>query len=397
MSMTDKVSRRFAIGMGAAGMASGLVGRSVAASPQPSLPDDQRIGFAVVGLGKLSIGQILPALRNTTRAKLSALVSGHADKAQRLAAADGLRADAIYSYDDYDRIAHDPRIHVVYIVLPNSMHAEFTIRALKAGKHVLCEKPMATSIGECEAMIAAAKAADRRLMIAYRCHYEPLNLAAMRAIRSGRIGRPKLVITEMGKPTTLADPSDAWRLDMKMSGGGALADMGIYGINASRYLLNEEPTEVRAWAQTDRTDPRFRTVEDMIAWQFRFPSGAIANGSSSFSQPGTMAYQAIGEQARLVADPGCFYGGNHLTLLHDGQPPAPQPVHEIDQFGREMDWMADVVRGKAPLVSTGEEGLQDMRLMHAILESIAKGGATLDTRFGYRRAFDPAAVVDIQA
>jgi predicted dehydrogenase len=139
-----------------------------------------------------------------------------------------------------------PRIHVVYIVLPNAMHAEYTIRAFTAGKHVLCEKPMANSIGECEAMIAAGKAANRRLMIAYRCHYEPLNLAAMRAIRTGKVGRPKLVITEMGKQTNLADPSDAWRLDMAMSGGGAPADMGIYGINASRYLLNEEPVEVRA-------------------------------------------------------------------------------------------------------------------------------------------------------
>jgi len=394
--MTDKISRRLAIGMATAGVASGLAGRTLAAPMQPPLPDDQRIGFAVVGLGKLSIGQILPALRSTRRAKLAALVSGHPGKARRLAAEAGLPADAIYNYDDYDRIARDPRIQVVYIVLPNSMHAEFTIRALKAGKHVLCEKPMANSIGECEAMIAAARAADRKLMIAYRCHYEPLNLAAMRIVRSGRIGRPKLIITEMGKPTTLSDPSDAWRLDMAMSGGGALADMGIYGINASRYLLNEEPLEVRAWAQTDRTDPRFRTTEDMIAWQFRFPSGAIANGSSSFSQPGTMAYQAIGERARLIADPGCFYGGNHLSVIPDSQPSVAQPIHEIDQFGREMDWMADVVRGKAPLVSSGEEGLQDMRLIHAILTSVAKGGATVDTRSDYRRAFDPAAVVDVQ-
>jgi hypothetical protein len=94
----------------------------------------------------------------------------------------------------------------------------------------------------------------------------------------------------------------------------------------------------------------------MIAWQFRFPSGALANGSSSFSQPGTMAYQVIGDQARLVADPGCFYAGNHLSLVADNQPPVPQLVHEIDQFAREMDWMADVVRGKAPLVSSGRRG-----------------------------------------
>jgi predicted dehydrogenase len=181
---------------------------------------------------------------------------------------------------------------------------------------------------------------------------------------------------------------------MAMSGGGALADMGIYGINASRYLLDEEPLEVRAWAQTDKTDPRFRTVEDLIAWQFRFPSGALASGSTSFSYAGTMAFQVFCEQGRLVADPGAFYGGNHLRIEGAGPGTVQPQIREGDQFAREMDWMTDVVRGKAPLVSPGEEGLQDMRLMHAILESVAKGGATVATDWGYRRAFDPAAVVD---
>ncbi|HZV58145.1 MAG TPA: Gfo/Idh/MocA family oxidoreductase, partial [Sphingobium sp.] len=159
------------------------------------------------------------------------------------------------------------------------------------------------------------------------------------------------------------------------------------------YLFNEEPVEVRAWAFTDRSDPRFRTVEDLIAWQMRFPSGAIGEGSTSFSQPGTMAWQMICENGRMVADPGCFYNGNKLRL-EGTRVPAPQIV-EIDQFAREIDWMADVVRGRAPMVSPGEEGLQDMRLMAAMLDSAANGGATVRTDFGYRRAVDPAAVVDV--
>ncbi|MET0272878.1 MAG: Gfo/Idh/MocA family oxidoreductase, partial [Phenylobacterium sp.] len=234
----------------------------------------------------------------------------------------------------------------------------------------------------------------RQLMIAYRCHYEPLNLKVMRELRAGTLGKVRLVNTTMGRQADPSDPSDAWRLDAKMSGGGALADMGVYGINAARYLLNEEPVSVRAWAHTDRSDPRFRTVEDLIAWQLRFPSGVIANGSTSFSYPGTMAFQVFCERGRLVADPGAFYGGNRLTL--QGAPAGATPPNppQIDQFAREMDWMADVVRGKAPLVSPGEEGLQDMRLMGAILDSVAKGGATIATDWGYRRAFDPALVVD---
>ena len=399
--MPNAISRRTLIELGLAGASAAITGTAIAQpiiQPEPQgptpLPDSEKIGFAVVGLGKLALGQIIPGLKTATGAKLVAVVSGHPDKARRIAAENGLPADAIYTYDDYDRMAKDPRIQVVYIVLPNSMHAEYTIRALKAGKHVLCEKPMATSIVDCEAMIAAAKAAKRQLMIAYRCHYEPLNLEVMRRMRSGALGKPRLVVTNMGRQSDLSEPSDAWRLDMAMSGGGALADMGIYGVNASRYILNEEPVEVRAWAQTDRSDPRFRTTEDVIAWQFRFPSGAIANGSTSFSYQGTMAYQVFCEHGKMTAEPGAFYGGNRLTI--DGTIGDREPkIREIDQFAREMDWMADVVRGKAPMVSTGEEGLQDMRLMHAIMASVKQGGAPVKTAWGYKRAHDPAAVVDV--
>jgi predicted dehydrogenase len=334
----------------------------------------------------------LPGLRHCRSARLAALVSGHADKARRLAAEQNLPQSAVYNYADFDRIAADPKIEVVYIVLPNFLHAEYTIRALKAGKHVLCEKPMATNIADAERMVAAAKAANRKLMIAYRCHYEPLNLAGMRLMRRGALGRPRLVVTNMGRQSDLSDPSDAWRLDMRMSGGGALADMGIYGVNAARYLLAEEPVEVRARARTDRSDPRFRTVEDLVTWEFRFPSGAISTGTTSFDQAGTMAWEVYGTKGKMVADPGCFYGGNRLTVsgaAGEGQP----TIREIDQFAREMDWMADAVRGRAPMVSPGEEGLQDMRLMHAILDSVARGGATVRTDFGYRRAVDPAAAV----
>jgi predicted dehydrogenase len=387
------ISRRSLIG--AAGATAALAPTAKAKVKAPATLSSDKVGFAVVGLGKLALGQIIPGLKVAKNAKLVAVVSGHPDKAKRVAAENGLPADAIYGYDDYDRIAKDPRIDVVYIVLPNSMHAEYTIRAFKAGKHVLCEKPMATSIKDAEAMIAAAKAADRQLMIAYRCHYEPQNLDIMRRLRSQSLGKPRLVNTTMGRQADPADPSDAWRLDEVMSGGGALADMGVYGVNAARYLLNEEPTSVRAWGHTDPADPRFRTTPDLIDWQFRFPSGAIANGSTSFAYAPTMAYEVVCEQGRLDADPAAFYGGNRLTVVKGGQPSPPIPAPDSDQFAREMDWMADVVRGKAPMVSTGEEGLQDMRLMKAILDSLAQDGTTIKTDWGYKRAVDPAAVVDV--
>jgi predicted dehydrogenase len=391
------ISRRSLLGAAgaSAALAPNLANSQGANAKGAAMADNDKIGFAIVGLGKLSLGQLIPGLKVAKGAKLAAVVSGDPAKAKRVAAENGLPPDAVYGYDDYDRIAKDPRIQVVYIVLPNSLHAEHTIKAFKAGKHVLCEKPMATTLKDAEAMIAAAKAADRQLMIAYRCHYEPQNLDVMRRLRSRSLGKVRQINTTMGRQADLSDPSDVWRLDGEMSGGGALGDMGVYGVNAARYLLNEEPIAVQAWAQTDRTDPRFKETEDLINWQFRFPSGVIANGSTSFSYAPTMAFEVICEQGRLVADPGAFYGGNRLTVVKGGsaQPPIPAPAS--DQFAREMDWMADVVRGKAPMVSTGEEGLQDMRLMQAILESAAKDGATVKTDWGYKRAVDPAAVVDV--
>ncbi|HEY1125699.1 MAG TPA: Gfo/Idh/MocA family oxidoreductase, partial [Sphingobium sp.] len=276
--MNDELSRRGVIGLGV-GAALGVSTLAKAQGTQPRAKDS--VGVAIVGIGLLSAGQLLPALKRTKQAHLAALVSGDPAKAKRVAAQYGLSEKAIYSYETYDRIADNPEIEIVYIVLPNNMHAEYTIRAFKAGKHVLCEKPMATNIADCEAMIGAGKAAKKQLMIGYRCHYEPLNLAAMRMMRAGTLGKPRIVHANMGKQTDLKVPADKWRLDMAMSGGGALLDMGIYGINATRYLFNEEPVEVRAWAMTDKSDPRFVTVEDMIAWQMRFPSGAIGEGSTS--------------------------------------------------------------------------------------------------------------------
>ncbi|MBO9558201.1 MAG: Gfo/Idh/MocA family oxidoreductase [Caulobacter sp.] len=395
--MPKRPSRRDLIAAAGVTAALATTAKAQPKAKETAMPASDHVGFAIVGLGKLSLTQLIPALKKTKSAKLVAVVSGHPEKARKVAAENGLPADAVYGYDDYDRIAKDPRIQVVYIVLPNALHAEHTIKAFKAGKHVLCEKPMATTIADAEAMIAAAKAAQRQLMIAYRCHYEPMNLDVMRRLRSQSLGKVRQINTTMGRQADPSDPSDAWRLDLKLSGNGALGDMGVYGVSAARYLLNEEPIAVQAWAQTDRSDPRFKETEDLINWQFRFLSGVIANGSTSFNYAATMAFEAICEQGRLVADPAAFYGGNRLTVVEGGQAQPPVPAPAGDQFAREMDWMADVVRGKAPMVSPGEEGLQDMRLMEAILESAAKDGATVKTDWGYRRAVDPAKVVDAKA
>ncbi len=191
----------------------------------PELPGKQ-VGFALVGLGSLAINQLMPAFARCRQAKLVGFVSGRPEKAKHLAQVYGVDPKNIYTYDTYERLADNPAIDVVYVVLPNSMHAEYTIRAVKAGKHVLCEKPMANTPQDCEQMIAAAKAANRKLMIGYRVRYEPYNQALIAYAReSADAGPTRIILADAG--FNIGDPTQ-WRLRKQMAGGGSLMDIGIY-------------------------------------------------------------------------------------------------------------------------------------------------------------------------
>ena len=204
-------------------------------------PPAKTFGYAVVGLGGLSLSDILPAFAHTKSSRLTGLVSGSVDKARALAAQYGVPDKGLYSYDTYDRIADNPDIDAVYIVLPNFMHAEYTIRAHKAGKHVLVEKPMANTVKDCDEMIAAATAANKYLAVAYRLRFEPYTQAMIKMVRDKELGKPKVILCEAGFNTR--NP-DQWRLKKKEGGGGSMMDIGIYAVNAARYLSGEEPTEV---------------------------------------------------------------------------------------------------------------------------------------------------------
>src|SRR5215468_5447179 len=222
---------------------SSVVGLGTGAQWLPRIPfvaQDRRIGYCIVGLGRISMQHFMPALKMSAKSRVAALVSGHRDKAERMAAEYSVPSASIYSYENYDAIAKNPDIDAVYIALPNSMHAEYTIRAAKAGKHVLCEKPMATNVEDSRAMIKTCESAGKKLMIAYRCQYEPANLRAVQLIREGKLGSIQSIESAFGFPIA---PNE-WRLDRKLAGGGPLMDVGIYCLNASRYLTGTEPTEV---------------------------------------------------------------------------------------------------------------------------------------------------------
>lgn len=274
-------------------------------TPLP-LPPERRLGWAIVGLGSFALNQIIPSIADTQMCQLTALVSGNADKARTVARAYGVPERNIYSYDTFDEIRNNPDVDIVYIILPNALHAEWTIRAAQAGKHVLCEKPMAATVAKCEAMIEACRRAERKLMIAYRAQYEPYNLEAIRLVQSGELGKPRVIIAAHGRPLDLSRPRDQWRARKALAGGGSLYDIGIYSLNGTRYLTGEEPVEIRALMRPGSGDPRVE-VEENVQWTMLFPSGVIANCSSSYNYAGTSRMIVEGTEAVLTMDPATAY------------------------------------------------------------------------------------------
>src|SRR6202046_525125 len=178
---------------------------------------DRKIGYCMIGLGRISMGHFMPGLLACKNSRLTGLVSGHRDKALAQAAKYGVPESSIYSYENMDQIKNNPAIDAVYVALPNSMHAEYTIRSARAGKHVLCEKPMATSIADSQAMIKACKDANKKLMIAYRLHYEPLHLKAVKLLRDGALGKVGTINGAFG----FNAQAGAWRLNKALAGGGS--------------------------------------------------------------------------------------------------------------------------------------------------------------------------------
>jgi predicted dehydrogenase len=301
-----------------------------------------------------------------------ALVSGHPDKANKLALRYGVSAKNIYNYQNYDSMKDNPEIDIVYIVLPNGMHAEYSIRGSQAGKHVLSEKPMASTPAECQAMIDAARKADRKLMVAYRCRYEPYNQEAIRLARSQEFGPTQVIIANCG--WNAVDPN-MWRLKKDLAGGGSMMDIGIYALQAARYLSGEEPVEINAFMFNSPGDPRFKEVEETINFQLRFPSGTLANCTSSYGYASQNQYRVVGTTGWFEMDPATGYSGLRMKL-HRGNLIEEKELPVKDHFALEMDHMSDcVMQNKEPL-TPGEEGLRDLKLITAIYEA-ARSGKTV--------------------
>lgn len=341
--------------------------------PPAPLPPGQRVGFAIIGLGRLTLEEILPAFVACEQARVTALVSGGAEKARVVAEQYGIPQDALFGYDRIGALADRPDVQAVFIVTPNALHRDHVLAAAAAGKHVLCEKPMANTSEEAREMIAACRAAGRKLMIAYRCRYDPFNRAVVDLVRGGTLGAVRLIdATNM----QAQGPADQWRLKGALSGGGALPDIGIYCLNAARSILGEEPMEVFARQYSPPGDPRYAELDETLAFMLRFPSGAIASCATSYGAHEARSLRVRMERGWADLDDAFAYQGQRLRVAHRAgniEVVEERKIPPANQFALEIDHFAECILHDRTPRTPGEEGLQDHIVMEALYRSAREG------------------------
>jgi predicted dehydrogenase len=342
----------------------------------------RKVRYAVVGLGYISQIAVLPAFAHAREnCELSALVSGDPQKLKILSRK--YKVKHTYSYQSYGDCLNSGEIDAVYIALPNNMHRAYAESAARAGIHVLCEKPMAIDESECEAMLAAAENARVKLMIAYRLHFEPANLEAIRVVNSGRIGEPRIFTSVFSQQVKAGNSR------LKKEAGGAIYDMGVYCINAARYLFRAEPEEVFAWNMSS-SDERFAEVPEMTAGLLRFPGDRIASFMSSFGASDRSVFEVIGSEGVLKLEPAYEMTQALKSEITINGRTIRKVFQKRDQFAPELVYFSNcILKNKQPEPS-GQEGLADVRVVRALLESVKAKRPVSVSPVSIRQRPDPA-------
>ena len=341
-------------------------GDSMAISSGRRPADGKKLGVALVGLGSYAKNQLAVALEKTSNCYLAAIVTGTPSKAEEWKKKYNLDSKNIYNYQNFDEIAKNKSVDIVYVVLPNSMHKEYVIRAAKAGKHVMCEKPMSTSVKDAADMIKACADANVQLGIGYRLHFESFTKEIIRQCREKTIGDVRFVQTNFG--FNIGDPTQ-WRLKKAFAGGGPLMDVGIYCVQASRYVTGEEPLSVTAQYGPVTDKDVFKDVEQSISWQLLFPGNATVNGFSSYRSNIEQLYVS-GTKGWLQLSPAYSYGPLKGS---SNQGPLNMPVVHHQTVMLEGACQSFIDTGKFPTHMNGQEGLRDMKILMAIYEAAASG------------------------
>ncbi|WAS92046.1 Gfo/Idh/MocA family protein [Nannocystis punicea] len=329
----------------------------------------KKVRYAVVGAGNIAQVAVLPAFAHADEnSELVALVSS--DLAKRMALPERYASiEALGTYGEFEDVLQRARVDAVFIATPNTHHREFTERAARAGVHVLCEKPMAPTVADCEAMIAVCREHRVKLMIAYRLHFEAANLQAIEALKAGKIGDPRVfssLFTQQVRPGDIRTRPEL--------AGGALLDLGVYPINAARYLFREEPIEVLA-AVSSSGDARFDGVDETTTAVLRFASGRVAQLTVSLGGSAVGYYRVVGTEGDLHAEPIYDYEQGLKFVLTTESERREHKFPARDQFAPELvEFSRCVLEDREPEPS-GEEGLADLRVVEAILQSARSGRA----------------------
>ncbi|MCB0775242.1 MAG: Gfo/Idh/MocA family oxidoreductase [Chitinophagaceae bacterium] len=371
----NRSRRKFLYNLGLAGLSFPLISSNSNCSNEQSKQKNMnkkegKLGIALVGLGGYAGGQLAPALQQTEHCYLAGIVTGTPSKIPAWQKKYDIPDKNVYSYDNYDSIKDNPDIDIIYVVLPNSMHEEYTIRAAQAGKHVICEKPMALSVKECDNMIAACKNAGKMLSIGYRLHFEPYNLEMVRLGTQKVYGNIKSMKAGFGFPA--GDPNQ-WRLKKDLSGGGPLQDVGIYCVQGICYTTGLEPISVTA-QEGSKTDPeKFKEVEQSLTWQFEMPGGILCDGKASYSE-GLNYLHADAENGFFELSPAYNYSG--LSGIDNGRS---MNFPQVNQQARQMDAFALSIKNNQPSIVPGEMGRRDVKLIAAIYEAMRTGKKVMIT------------------
>jgi predicted dehydrogenase len=324
------------------------------------------VTYAVIGAGWISQEAFMPAVKAAGNSQMLAIVSGSEETAKTLA--EFYDIAHVVGYDAYDAILEMDELDAVYIALPNALHAEYAIRAAKAGKHVLVEKPLAVTSAECQSIIDAARENNVYLMTAYRLHMEPGTLDLLERIQSGEIGEPRLFSAVF---SAMIDDKNH-RLSAK-NWGGPLQDVGIYCLNAARHVFGCEPVAVNAMASQTADDQRFAEIPASVAVTLEFPGGKLAQFLVSFDGSDTDSYTVVGSKGALTLDPGFRFETASVLHSRSGQTRSKTAYPEVDHFAGQTAYFSDCIQNGTPPMIAPEEGLADVHTMRVIEAAIASG------------------------
>jgi glucose-fructose oxidoreductase len=371
MHTSGSLSRRRFIGQLSLAAAALSLPRPLRAANAPA---GRKLGIAFAGLGNYATHQLAPAIRETEHLRIAGVITGTPAKGEQWRRKYDLSTDSVYSYETLDRIADNPDIDIVYVVTPPGVHRDLVVRAAKAGKHVICEKPMATNVRDCDAMIAACRDAAKKLSIGYRLEFEPHHIEMERLARDPAFGP----FTKMrGGFGFRVGGGRGWRLDKKLAGGGPLPDVGIYVIQAGcRGAGDIAPIAVTAQEDPKTRPEVFTEVEETIRWKMEFPGGVVCDGFSSYNES---ANEFRGESADgrnwVEIAPAYSYGG-----LEGRTSRGPMKAKNINQQAAQMEDFARCILENRDTPVPGEMGRRDIAIMEAIYASAAAGGKRVEVK-----------------